>query len=489
MESSIRRPETKHYGVVILFLLLSVFFGGVSAAFGGLAALLLFLPIAPVLLTLHDYRIGLVVLIVLAPFEHTKLLPSFPGFNIINYLTLFVMLSFFVQQAFKKEKITKIPGYVWLLYLLPILLAGAHGVLRLKEIPESFILDINAVNYLEPRKYLQEVIVKPLFYIAFGWMLGNAILTSKKPERYLALFVLGPMLPAAMVIVYLVAGGFSLQYLASPAARYQLSSIGLHPTQYGLMFSSVLAMQFFMLPWLTGWRRLGVICCLVFISIACLLTFSRLAYWSVLLTLLYFLYREKNPLYYLVTGAIAGVVLVFFGEPMYDRIMTGITTHQDTASWAGQGTTIGDRVTAGRVYIWRQLLPEVMHNPVLGSGVGSVLWSDTVKRGILPLSHAHNIYLNALLDMGAVGLVLLLAFYRKVFIHFKRLASLSSLPGVYRGAFLGGSVAFATFLVTGFADNRYIPSQEQLYLWLLYGAGLGVAARFKSGIGGSDATR
>jgi O-antigen ligase len=489
MESSLRKPDFRQYGLLLLFLFLSVFFGGVAALYGGVAALLLFLPVLPVILTIRDYRIGLFILIALAPFEHTKLLPSLPGFNVINYLTLFIVISFVLHHGFKKEEMIKIPRYVWLLFILPIILAGVHGLLRLKEIPVSFIMDVNAVNYLEPRKYIQEVVIKPLLYIVFGWMLGNALLTSKRPERYLAIFVLGPLLPAAMVIIYLALGGFSLQYLASPAARYQLSNIGLHPTQYGLMFASVIAMQLFMIPWLEGWKRVVVILSVVFISVACLLTFSRIAYFSVFMTFIYFLYKERKGSYFVVMGVIAFFILLFFGEHIYDRLMTGISTHQDTASWAGKTAATGDLVTAGRVYLWGQLLPEVVHNPILGSGVGSVLWSETVRRGILPATHAHNIYLNALLDMGAMGLVLLLIFYQKVFMHFKRLANLPGLPSVYRGVFLGGAVAFSMFLITGFFDNRYIPSQEQLYFWLLYGAGLGVFARFSHGGSGRNAGR
>ena len=133
----------------------------------------------------------------------------------------------------------------------------------------------------------------------------------------------------------------------------------------------------------------------------------------------------------------------------------------------------GQELTAGRLYIWSNLLPEVLRSPIVGSGLGSTMWSEALKKGVIPASHPHNIYLGALLDMGVVGFGLLLLFYAKVLAHFRRLANCAEIPPVFRAAFKGGLVAFVGFIVTSFGDNRYYPVREQTYLWLMFGLGLG----------------
>lgn len=72
----------------------------------------------------------------------------------------------------------------------------------------------------------------------------------------------------------------------------------------------------------------------------------------------------------------------------------------DFASDLGRDLTL-----TGRTEIWAGLLPDVMRNPILGSGMGS-FWTS-MTRNLHDIGEAHNGYLDVLLDFGVVGLLLI----------------------------------------------------------------------------------
>lgn len=472
--------ETWHIGagkrqstafLFMAFMLLSVFFGAVAGIFGGLTALLIFLPVLPLIFTLRDYRVGLVVLVLITTFQNTIFLPSFTGFNIVSYLTVATLASLVFAHSFGRILLAPFPRYIWLLFLLPIGLAAVNGLFHLNEIPISFTHSIRGEIFATPKKYLADVIIKPLLLILVSWMLGTAVLNSKKPERFFWLLVVAPVLPALVVLIYLPLKGYDLHFLASPEARYVLSQVGLHTTQYGLLFASALSIQLFLVSETKGLARLGLLVCMSIVSLALILTFSRLGYFAAFISLMYFLVTQRKASNYLIVAVALLVFSVVFGEAIMQRVSTGLANALQPGFAATQGMS-GEELTAGRIFVWSHLLPEVWRSPIWGTGVNSTVWSDTVRSGLAPVSHSHNIYLGALLDMGVAGLICLLAFYGMVFLQFKSLAGNANLSPVVRAAFKGGIVAFVGFLITSFADNRYITVPEQTYIWLLYGCSL-----------------
>jgi O-antigen ligase len=124
------------------------------------------------------------------------------------------------------------------------------------------------------------------------------------------------------------------------------------------------------------------------------------------------------------------------------------------------------------------LLPEVLKSPLWGSGLGSILWSDPMETGaMVQVGHPHNAFLEALLDMGIVGLALLLAFFWHVWKGFRGLGSNAYLSPELRGFFQGATAALLAFMVTGMAGSSLRPSAEFVYLWLAIGMMYGVQAR------------
>jgi O-antigen ligase len=136
-------------------------------------------------------------------------------------------------------------------------------------------------------------------------------------------------------------------------------------------------------------------------------------------------------------------------------------------------------VSADRIDgIWKPLLPEIWNSPIWGNGLASTMWSAPMRAGaMVPAGHPHNAYLEAVLDMGFLGLALLLYFYWLVWRGFRSLGSNAFLSPEMRGLFQGASAALVCFLVTGGTGSSLRPEPEFGFLWLAIGMMYGMLAR------------
>ena len=106
------------------------------------------------------------------------------------------------------------------------------------------------------------------------------------------------------------------------------------------------------------------------------------------------------------------------------------------------------------------------------------MWAAPMhSRAMEFVGHPHNAYLEALLDMGLVGLALLLAFYWHVWKGFRALGSNPYLSPVTRGFFQGACAALIAFLIAGISGGSLRPSPENVLLWVAIGMMFGLAAR------------
>jgi O-antigen ligase len=96
---------------------------------------------------------------------------------------------------------------------------------------------------------------------------------------------------------------------------------------------------------------------------------------------------------------------------------------------------------------------------------------------MLPVGHPHNAYMQTMLDMGIVGMLLLLAYYFHVWRGFRALGSNAFLSPEMRGFFQGATAALLCLLVTGMSGGSLRPDVDFAYLWLAIGMMYGVLAR------------
>src|SRR5207253_3479332 len=136
--------------------------------------------------------------------------------------------------------------------------------------------------------------------------------------------------------------------------------------------------------------------------------------------------------------------------------------------------------SAGRVNgLWLPLLPEVLQHPLLGNGIGAILWSDAMRRGAtsIPVNHPHNAFLQAALDMGLTGLVLLCAYFAHAWKGLRAMANDPDIPAGLRGFFQGAAAGLVGMLISDFTDSSLTPRPEQTFLWLAIGMMYGYRGR------------
>jgi O-antigen ligase len=195
--------------------------------------------------------------------------------------------------------------------------------------------------------------------------------------------------------------------------------------------------------------------------VALTLTFSRGAFFGFMVVNVLFLLWRRNAKSLFFVALIAAVALFALPGAVYDRIATG----------SGEGL---NAISAGRLDgIWLPLLPEVMRSPVYGSGLGSILWCEAMRVGggasVLRVTHPHNAYLQALLDMGIAGLVVLCAYLFHVWKGFCALGIDAALSPTMRGFYQGAAAGLLSILVSNVTDSSLTPRPEQAFLWLAIG--------------------
>ena len=114
----------------------------------------------------------------------------------------------------------------------------------------------------------------------------------------------------------------------------------------------------------------------------------------------------------------------------------------------------------------------------MGQGLDSILWSHAMTSGaVLFVGHPHNAYLQAILDMGVIGLALMVAYYWTVWRGFRALGSNAYLSPLMRGFFQGACAALVAFAVSGMTGGSLRPEPENVLLWIAIGIMYGLLAR------------
>ena len=129
---------------------------------------------------------------------------------------------------------------------------------------------------------------------------------------------------------------------------------------------------------------------MVLAATALVLTFSRGAFVGFIVVNALFLLWRRSAKALVFFGLVASIALFALPAEVFERALTG----------SGEGL---NTISAGRVDgLWLPLLPEVMHSPIYGSGIGSMMWSEPMRTGgganVLQATHPHNAYLQALLE-------------------------------------------------------------------------------------------
>jgi hypothetical protein len=453
------RPSTLA-GIVLLAVL-----WGTGVAVGGLNALVLCITLIGCAFILFDFRIGVVLLIVLMPISTSTVFPhamlGVTGLNPFNLLLAGTLGACLLRGLSDGSLRRILPRPLLWLYLLPIVAAGFLGSRHVAEIGPAFYA-YEMVDFVDAAGYARDMVVKPMLLVAFALLVGAAVSRSSAPERFLAPMVISIWAVSLLVIAFVLQSGIGLGRLASSESREFLSALGMHANELGRVF--VIAYALLLFSWAAagqaGWR-LALFASMGLVIAALVLTFSRGAFAGFILVNLLFLVWHRSARTLVLFGLAVLIMLFALPAALYERALTG----------AGEGL---NAISSGRIEgLWLPLLPEVMRSPIYGSGLGSIMWSEPMREGgganVLQVTHPHNAYLEALLDMGALGFALVCAYFVHVWRGFRTLRLDGDLSPALRGFFQGAAAALLALLASNFTSGSLLPQPEQALLWFAIG--------------------
>lgn len=443
---------------------------GVAVSFADTTAALLCAALVACVFIVYDFRIGVVLLIVLMPLSASTLFPhqmaGIKGLNPLNALLAATLGSYLLRALGDGSLRSFVPGRLFWLYLVPILVAGVLGSRHVGEIPLS-LHAAEQVTYDNASGYLRDVLAKPMFLVLFALLVAAAVRRSRDPAKFVIPTLVSIWLMGLLVVGFVFVSGASLDFLSSAGSREFLSTLGVHANELGYLFAVAYALALFTWP-LTRERplRLALAASMLLIVAALVLTFSRGAFVGFVVVNVLFVLTRRHAYGWIAGGLLIGALMLALPGAVYDRLSVGLD-----GDWSA--------LSAGRFdEIWLPLLPELWRSPLLGNGLSSILWSDAMRSGtILQVTHAHNAYLNTLLDMGFLGLALVCAFFWLLWRGFRRAAADPKLDPTLRGFLAGGAAGLVSFLVAAVAGSHLTPCPEQSFLWLAAGVLYGVRPR------------
>ncbi len=446
-------------------------FWGMATAILELNAVILVAAIIASIFILIDYRVGVIILILIMPISASRIFPhemlGLKGVNPLNLLIFATLAAYGLRRFFVKTSYRLVPK-VWLWYfIIPVLLAGLHGAPHVSEIP-PFLVDL-ILSFDESGGYLRDMVIKPMFLVVFALMVGAVAHSQSRPQWLLIPVLISIWIMCLTVVIYFLLSGAHFAELAKSTERGFLVPLGIHPNDLGRLYATAYALLLYSLRGVpTGFARIVILISMVLVCVALALTFSRAAFLAFAVINGIYFFMQQN--FKTIALGFGFVLVMMFALPgaIYERVSLGFGPDAKASE-----------ISAGRTdEIWLPLLPEIIKSPLIGGGLGSTMWSDAMKtQRMLPVGHPHNAYLKAVLDMGFVGLLLLAIFYRRSWRLLRELRERTDLDPRLRYFFEGASIGLLAYLLVGMSGSWLDPGPDQVFLWVALGMAYGVAAK------------
>jgi O-antigen ligase len=332
---------------------------------------------------------------------------------------------------------------------------------------------VEIIHFTDALGYLRDVMLKPLLMVLSALMIAQAVMRSKKTENFLVPFVIAVWLMSVMAIGFVVAEGVSLGSLALSSSRTFFSALGMHANDLGRLYAVAYALLLFTWGETKDVRlKTVLVVTMGVLTLALLLTFSRGAFVGWVMVNVLFLVWKFNARTLALAFLAIGIAALFMPGPVIGRMSMGLVGGGDV-----------NEFSAGRVEeIWLPLLPELFKSPIWGNGLDATMWAKALwAEMMLPVTHPHNAYIQAILDMGLLGMGLLLAYYWHVYRMARDLGSNANLSPTMRGFYQGAVAGLLCFLITGFAGSSLRPTSEFAFLWIAIGMMYGEQGRRPTG--------
>ena len=464
-------PRTRRVAAIAALAAFGAFWG-LAVGVGGVAALIIFMALVACAFCVRDFRAGVALMIVIMPISQSYAFPhamfGITGLNPLNLLLVTTLGVFVLRTAGEKGALTGfMPRPLVWLYLVPLAMGVFLGMDDVGRIPSIF-RDLDMIFFDNAAGYIRDMFGKPFTFVLYALLVAAAVQRSAQPERFVKPMVVSVAVMALLALGYTLASGMSLSDLAGTYARHFFSPLGMHANDLGRLYACAYALLLF------TWDRSSnlalktlLMLCMGLVVMALLVTFSRGAFFGFILVNIIYLVSRRSLKTIIAAVLLVPIAAVIAPGAIWSRVTMGV----------GAGA---NEVTAGRTNeIWAPLIPELDKAPFFGDGLGSILWSNAMLEGRLPLvAHPHNAFLQAFMDMGIVGIVALLGFWLFCWINFRRFAKDQRLKPELQGFFEGAAAGTLAFVAAGFAGSSLAPAPEQLFLWLAIGVMFGVRFKF-----------
>lgn len=205
--------------------------------------------------------------------------------------------------------------------------------------------------------------------------------------------------------------------------------------------------------------RLPLLLALSVILMGIVAGLSRMVVYSIfLLGAILLILRYRLRAFLAITFAVVVFVLTTFNHPAFERLYN-----------RGQGVVISNST---RVVLWKSALAMIKDHPVFGVGVHifpRLIDSYAGGQTLDAKGHAHNAYLQAALDYGIPGFVLLIWIFLSLALllirHFKKTGSIWALVGLS---------VLSIYLLEGLTENNFGDAEVSMYFWSIQGLVTGV---------------
>jgi hypothetical protein len=235
------------WGVFAGFMLLGLAWGA-FVAFQALSAALVCLAAIVFVFTIRDFRVGVLVMIVIMPISSSYVFPramfGVTGLNPLNVLLVGTFLSYLLVAMPDRSIKRVMPWWLVAVFVIPIVLGGINGMGHVNQIPPIFF-ETDQIDYNNNVGYIRDVVVKPLILVAYSLMVGAAYARAREPQKFIV-----PMMVSMWLMGFLVVGFFlnsSVRFgeLASEYARHFLSPLGMHANDLGRLYVTAIAILLF----------------------------------------------------------------------------------------------------------------------------------------------------------------------------------------------------------------------------------------------------
>jgi O-antigen ligase len=446
--------------ITAILVLLAILLGTITAVLNSPWIFFLITPFVFVALALRDYRIAVVTLVMLITLGQSRFLPSFSGFNVFNYLILGATVGLSLKWFLEKKPVL-MPPKALLLLVVPMTLGLINGVIHVGSLPSTTVL-IEGVPGVAPMEYAKLNYVRPMLYILLSVLIANAIRDSKNQDKWSTPIVISAISPAIGIMGIII--GFGLD-LGSLSTNWNLlGSIGLHKNSLGGALAFGLAPLLFLTNVTKSYfGKLVLLACICLLAATLLLTFSRGGVTAAIVIWILYCYYYRQWLQLTLSILIIPIGYALLPAEIVERLALGLG--EGVASFGNAGAD--DALSAGRFWLWENLLPEIAKRPIFGAGLVGHMWSDLAL--ISRVSYPHNLFLSTLVDVGIPGAISVFVFYAIMIRGFYRLSKAPSISPIVRALGAAGWATMIGFLVFGLTNSDFHPGKEQTPLWVLIG--------------------